>query len=160
MSSDAPLVPSNLLPVLEHAFDVRVDFDRRMIWGPVCGGGKLGFVSIGGGTVQGPRLNGRVVPFSGGDYANLRPDGVVEMNAHYLLEASDGTLIYLQNRGYGYIDPSERRTTGKDAAYLRITPVFRTPIGPHDWLTRTVIVGAGERRENPDHTVFRYYVVL
>ena len=107
-----------------------------------------------------PDLNGRVVPSSGGDYANLRPDGVVEMNAHYLLEASDGTLIYLQNRGYGYIDPSERRATGKDAAYLRLTPVFRTPIGPHDWLTRTVIVGAGERRENPDHTVFRYYVVL
>ena len=172
MSSNAPLVlnnyvpilvPRSLLPVLDYAFEVRVDFDRRMVCGPVCGGGNMGFTSVGGGAIRGPRLNGRVVPLSGGDYAHVRSDGVVEINAHYLLEASDGTLIYLHNRGY--IDDSERRANailapGKDDCYFRITPVFRTPIGPHDWLTRTVILGAGERHQDPDHVVFRYYVVL
>jgi len=38
--------------------------------------------------------------------------------------------------------------------------VFDTPIGPHDWLTRTVIVGTGKRHANPDYTIFTYYAVL
>ena len=153
-------------PVLEHAFDLRLDFDKRVRFGPICGGGEVGFVAVAGGTVEGPLLNGRVVPYSGGDYAYIRPDGVIEFNAHYLLEASDGTLIYLNNRGYGQrtrgtgslhkkrIEPSD------DPYYFRVTPVFRAPLGPHDWLTRTVILGAAERRENPDRTLFRYYAVL
>ena len=45
-------------------------------------------------------------------------------------------------------------------AYFRCTPYFRVPEGPHDWLNRTVVVGGGERKSNPDHSVFRYYAVL
>ena len=160
VANDAAGKPS---PVLEHAFDIHVDFDRRIVCGPICGGGQMGFVGAGGGTIHGPRLNGRVVPMSGGDYAHVRSDGVVEINAHYLLEASDGTLIYLQNRGF--LDRSQHRANAKtepdkDAYYFRVTPIFRTPIGPHDWLTRTVILGSGERHQNPDYTFFRYYTVL
>jgi len=43
---------------------------------------------------------------------------------------------------------------------LRGTPYFDTPVGPHDWLTRTVIVGSGKRHANPDYTIFTYYAVL
>ena len=80
-----------------------------------------------------------------------------------MFEASDGTLIYLHNRGY--IDNSERRANAvlspsKDDCYFRITPVFRTPSARHDWLTRTSILGAGERHQDPDHVIFRYYVVF
>lgn len=126
----------------------------------------MGYVGAGGGPVTGPRLNGRVLPSSGGDYAHVRPDGVVEVNAHYMLEASDGTLIYLQNRGFLYrMHPESGVPAGPDADsstpyYFRITPSFRTPIGPHDWLTRTVILGVGKRHQDPDYTYFRYYVVL
>ena len=65
MSSNAPLVlnnyvpilvPRNLLPVLDFAFEVRVDFDRRMVCGPICGGGNMGFTGVGGGTIRGPRF--------------------------------------------------------------------------------------------------------
>ncbi len=153
-------------PVLEWAFDIRVDFDRRLICGPVSGGGKMGYVGAGGGPVTGPRLSGRVLPSSGGDYAHVRPDGVVEINAHYMLEATDGTLIYLQNRGFVYRkDPDSGVPAGAGADsstpyYFRITPAFRTPIGPHDWLTRTVILGVGKRHQDPDYTYFRYYAVL
>ena len=44
--------------------------------------------------------------------------------------------------------------------YFSITPVFDTPPGPHDWLTRTVIVGKGRRYPNPDHTIFQYFAIL
>jgi hypothetical protein len=46
------------------------------------------------------------------------------------------------------------------SSYFRCTPYFRAPEGPHDWLNRTVIVGGGERKTNPDHSLFRYYAVL
>jgi hypothetical protein len=152
-------------PLLAHAFDIRADFDQRLLAGPVGGGGKMGFVRVASGIVEGPRLCGRVLPLSGGDYAHVRPDGVVELNAHYMLEASDGTLIYLQNRGF--LDPkhpgaSVPAVAGADGAtpyYFRVTPLFRTPTGPHDWLTRTVILGVGERHQDPDYTFFRYYAV-
>jgi hypothetical protein len=41
-----------------------------------------------------------VVPHSGADYATVREDGTIELRAHYLLRADDGTMIYIQNLGY------------------------------------------------------------
>ena len=141
---------------LEHVFDIRIDFHERRLFGPVSGGASQGYTSVKSGAVEGPRLNGKVVDYSGADWAAVRPDGVVELNAHYLLEASDGTLIYIRNLGYVY---GPHAASGRNA-YFRCTPYFRAPEGPHDWLNRTVIVGGGERRTNPDHSVFRYYAVL
>jgi hypothetical protein len=134
---------------LEHVFDVRIDFHERHVFGPVSGGAKQGYTSVKTGVVEGPRLNGKVMDYSGADYALVRPDGVVELNAHYLLQADDGTLIYIRNLGYVY----------GGGGYFRCTPYFRAPEGPHDWLNRTVIIGGGERKTNPDHSIFRYYAV-
>jgi hypothetical protein len=149
---------------LEHVFDVRVDFTAdRCIFGPLPGGTSMqGYTPASGGVIEGPRLNGRVIPNSGADYATVRGDGVVELNAHYLLEADDGTKIYINNRGYLVpAKPGEgvERHGMKQPAYFRFTPTFKVPEGPHDWLTRTIILGAGERRSNPDHSIFRYYAV-
>jgi len=159
---------------LEHVFDVRIDFHERRLFGPVSGGATQGYTSVKSGTVEGPRLSGRVVDYSGADWATVRTDGVVELNAHYLLEASDGTLIYIRNLGYVYgaaplTGPGSAAAPGPTATaaasapragYFRCTPYFRAPQGPHEWLNRTVIVGGGERRTNPDHSLFRYYAVL
>lgn len=144
---------------LEYAFSVRIDFkERRRIETPA---GKRVYVPAAGGEIWGPRLQGRVLPHSGADYA-----GVYGLSAHYMLEATDGSLIYINNSGYLYpMDGSE--TPRDDPAwgggtrdfYFRLTPKFDAPVGPHDWLTRTVIVGTG-KRGLPDHTVFTYYAVL
>ena len=108
VANDAEGKPS---PVLEHAFDIRVDFDRRIVCGPICGGGQMGFVGVGGGTIHGPRLNGRVVPMSGGDlgisqaelvktlaspgYMSTSPDtGTTPSNA------MTGISRYVQEHGY------------------------------------------------------------
>jgi hypothetical protein len=150
---------------LEHVFDVRIDFHERRQFGPVSGGAKQGYTSVRSGLVDGPRLQGKVVEYSGADWATVRTDGVVELNAHYLLEASDGTLIYIRNLGYVYgSSPAPNQDPGQPVVtrpgYFRCTPYFRAPEGPHDWLNRTVIVGGGERKQNPDHSIFRYYAVL
>lgn len=145
---------------LEHVFDVRLEFHERRIFGPVSGGAKQGYVSVKTGTVQGPRLNGKVVDYSGADWGTVRTDGVVELNAHYLLQADDGALIYIRNQGYVYGTTPTQTDAPPLPGYFRCTPYFRAPEGPHDWLNRTVIIGGGERRTNPDHSVFSYYAVL
>jgi Protein of unknown function (DUF3237) len=145
-----------------HAFDIRINFDKRWLIGPVSGGANVGYTSVGAGsTVSGPRLNGKLVDYSGADWPIVRQDGVVELNAHYMIEADDGARIYIRNQGYvhGSLAPDV-------PAYFRCTPYFRAPIGPHEWLNRTVIVGVGQRRpklrpeDPPDHSLFRYYAIL
>jgi Protein of unknown function (DUF3237) len=146
---------------LDHAFDIRIDFLDRDIFGPVAGNLRQGYTPVKSGIVQGPRLNGRLVPHGGADWPLVRPDGVVELNAHYMIEADDGALIYIRNFGYVYgARPAGQGTDrAPRAAYFRCTPYFRAPEGPHGWLNCTVIVGGGERHTDPDHTLFRYYAV-
>jgi hypothetical protein len=155
----------------QHVFDIRINFDKRWRMGPLPGGGEQGYTSVGeGSTVFGPRLNGRVVDYSGADWALVRADGIIEADAHYMLEADDGTRIYIHNRGYVYpaltrpgATPGSTVTIGP---YFRCTPYFRAPDGPHEWLNRTVIVGVGKRfpkvkaEDPPDHSMFRYYAIL
>lgn len=149
---------------LEHVFDITVYFGSdREVFGPLPGGGSQGYTPAIGGIIKGPRLSGNVVPHSGADYATVRTDGVIELKAHYLLEADDGTKIYIQN--LGYLVPSTPDGAVKNEqglvqpTYFRVTPYFRAPEGKHDWLTRTCVVGGAERRAGPDHSFFRYYAV-
>jgi hypothetical protein len=154
----------------EHAFDIRINFDKRWTWGPVSGGSHHGYTSVGEGcTVSGPRLSGKLVDHSGADWPVIRPDAVVELNAHYMIEADDGARIYIHNMGYVH-GPLRAPGQGPDEApavapYFRCTPYFRAPEGPHGWLNRTVIVGVGKRvpkikpDDAPDHSLFRYYAI-
>ncbi len=151
----------------EHAFDIRINFDRRWGTGAIHEGGpSTGYTSIGeGSTVVGPKLNGKLVDYSGADWPVVRTDKVVELNAHYMIEADDGALIYIRNLGYVH-GPLDLADGAKTSSYFRCTPYFRAPQGKHDWLNRTVIVGVGQRRpklteqDDPDHSLFRYYSVL
>ena len=146
----------------EFVFQVRVDFKERMRFEPTTPLGGRVYVPCTGGEISGPRLQGRVVPYSGADWARGRPDRVAELNAHYMFEASDGTPIYIHNRGFLYSYDRDNPTPGFQIRphYFRLTPVFDVPTGPHDWLTRTVIVGIGKRFPDPDHTIFQYFAVL
>lgn len=155
------MIPDPLALIHEHAFDIRINFDRRWSTGPVYGGGQIGYTSVGvGSTITGPLLNGVVVDNSGADWPVVRADGVVELNAHYMLQADDGALIYIRNLGYVH------RKTPDGKTYFRCTPYFKAPEdGPHAWLNQTVIVGIGQRRpqvdphDPPDHSLFRYYAI-
>jgi hypothetical protein len=143
---------------LEYAFSIRINFEERLRFESPAG--KRVYVPAVSGEIWGPRLQGRVVPRSGADYA-----GVYGLEAHYMLEASDGALIYIHNTGHlypkdGSLIPRDDPAWGggQQEFYFRITPKFDTPKGPHDWMTRTVFVGTG-KRGLPDHTVFTYYAV-
>ena len=152
------------VPQLEFAFRVRLDFPTGpRIRFPVRGAETRGFVTVAGGTVTGPRLQGDVIPGSGGDWPLFRSDGVVVFDARYLIRAQDGTIIQVFNRGYAHAaaDVQARIDRGEpvDPAenYFRLSPVFETDAGPHDWLTRSVFIGSGEK--HADHSIFHFFVV-
>lgn len=176
LPEDLPPVPPEVAPMglkLEFAFQIRMLFRERMRLAPTTPMGGRVYVPPVAGVISGPRLRGVVMPYSGADYARGRADGVAELNAHYMLQADDGALIYINNRGYLYgrdeqgkplvLSEEQRKTQNfkiKSNTYFFITPVFDAPVGPHEWLTRTIIVGRGRRLPEPDHTVFDYYAVV
>ncbi|MGH8228067.1 MAG: DUF3237 domain-containing protein [Steroidobacteraceae bacterium] len=155
---------------LEFVFEVRLWFTRVQNIERMPSGAGRGAVYVDRGTIAGPRLSGTVVPGSGGDWALFRPDGVLAFDARYMLEASDGALILLHNRGYLWgrtadVMPRIRAwifDAGPPVAhaeyYLRAFPTFEVETGPHDWLMRHVVVGVGERQA--DGNLIRYYALL
>jgi hypothetical protein len=152
-------------PELVFAFRILLRFDGgpRLRFEPAGRAGRRGFVAVQGGEIEGPRLTGRVVPGSGGDWPRFWPGGLVEFEAHYQLEAADGTPIYIHNQGIAWSAPEvlARIEAGQPVApeetYCRVTPRFEAPAGPHEWLNRTLFVGKGERHGNV--SVFDYYLV-
>jgi Protein of unknown function (DUF3237) len=159
-------------PRLEFAFEVRLKFERHPRIHNIPIGGSRGYVGVESGTFSGPNISGKAIPYSGGDYSHARPDGVTSFDARYLLEEDDGTRILLNNHGYLWFrDEEAARTWGEitdgkrdgkavdpSKYYFRTFPTFEAPVGKHDWLTKTVIVGSGAREL--DGNVIRYYKVL
>lgn len=152
-------------PRLELAFHVRLDFTAgpRTRFIPAAKQFTRGFVGLAGGEISGPQLSGRVVPGSGGDWPRIWSSGLIEFEAHYMLEADDGAPIYVHNRGIAWSNPDvlSRIEAGQSVAsednYVRISPRFEAPDGPHAWLGRTIFVGTAERRGQS--TFFDYYAV-
>ncbi|MCC7464165.1 MAG: DUF3237 domain-containing protein [Gammaproteobacteria bacterium] len=184
--NDMPLPPQKYdfasvqPPRIEFAFRIRIFFKQRLRFSPTTPRGGRVYVPPAGGDISGPRLQGKVVPYSGADFARGRADGAGELSAHYMLEAADGTPIYIYNRGFLYgrdadgkpvvnrdLLQSQRdvdaggatRWTIAEDTYFSLTPEFDCPVGPHDWLTRHTILGRGKRIPAPDHTVFDYFIV-
>ncbi len=87
-------------PHLEFAFELTLKFTRVQTIPDVPTGGVRSAVYVDEGVFSGPRLRGKAVPNSGGDYAFFRPDDTAVFDARYMLEEEDGTLILIQNRGF------------------------------------------------------------
>jgi hypothetical protein len=168
--ADDPQVPKL---GLRWAFSATVFFaDRITIKSAVL----RGCTSVAGGEIWGPRLTGRVLPSSGADYfKGVLPgdghSGSSGFNTYYMFEASDGALIFIHNRGTmrRFKTPEPGKPLEPAAANdppaqtytrFRAMPVFTAPVGPHEWMNRTVFVAHAQRQANPDHTVFTYYEVL
>jgi len=146
----------------EFAFEARVSVDKPLVVGESSHGLRR-IVPITGGTVSGPLFKGRIVP-GGADWQFVRPDGVLEVLAKYTLQADDGTLVLIENRGIRHASPAvmERLTKGDtvDAKeyYFRTTAQFEAPKGSkYEWMNRAIFVGVAERQ--PDAAVIRFYQV-
>lgn len=146
----------------EFTFELRAGVEAVQDVGDTPAGRRR-FIPISGGTFEGPKLKGTVLP-GGADAQVIRADGVTDLVARYTLKVEDGTLIYVVNRGlrHGPPDVMQRVMRGEtvDPAlyYFRTTPSFEVVAGPHDWLNRSIFVGTGARYAAEVHV--RYFRVL
>lgn len=121
------------------------------------------FTPILGGTVDGPRLKGTVLP-GGGDWGVDR-SGTSQLEARYLLQADDGAVIDILNRGYFRADPAvaHRLNAGQPVDdseyYLRTAPVFQTDAPAHRWLCEHQFIGSG-RQESARRLSIDFFVLL
>jgi hypothetical protein len=149
-------------PELRFGFEIAVYVAAPLDLG-VTQNGHRRIVPIGSGTVDGPRLKGRVLAGSA-DWQILRTDGSAELDARYTLETDQGSLIYVVNRGIRHGPPEvlaklnrgERVDPG--AYYFRTSATFETSAPECMWLTRAIVVGVGERY--PDKVIIRFWEVL
>ncbi|MEQ9046064.1 MAG: DUF3237 family protein [Sneathiellaceae bacterium] len=133
-------------PRLDFAFHIAAE-----VGPPLSGGGGLAgerlHIPILGGTVAGPRLQGRVLP-GGSDWPLIRPDGAAAIMARYTIQAADGTPIMVRNAGLRIADPADvqRMRAGEPVPpatyYFRSTPCFDVPDGPHAWMRDRIFLAS------------------
>ncbi len=148
-------------PTLDPVFDIVATIGTPLDGGPGQNGHRR-IIPITGGTVSGPRLSGRVVP-GGADYEWVRPDGCSKVEAHYALQADDGTPIYIVNKGIFHAPAAviARIDAGEEVSpqqyYFRSHPVFDAPSGPHGWLSDRLFVA--DCRFRPTEVTIRVFMV-
>jgi hypothetical protein len=146
----------------QFVFEARVEVGPPLVIGDSAHGLRR-VVPITGGTVQGPKLRGKVVP-GGADWQFVRPDGALAVEARYTLQAEDGTLIMITNRGIRRGDKAviDRLTRGEQVDpslyYFRTTAEFEAPAhSAYAWLNASVFVGVAERQ--PRAAVIRFFEI-
>jgi hypothetical protein len=148
-------------PTLSFIFEVAATLEPAQELGEVFGGRRR-VIPVTGGTVSGPKLNGRVRA-GGADWQTILPTGVTLLRAQYTIEADDGTVIGVVNEGVRRASPevAARMAAGElvppTEYYFRTTPRFEVGPGPHGWLMESVFVCTGERR--PDDVLIRFFEV-
>jgi hypothetical protein len=148
-------------PKLVHVADLDVAVAPPIEVGET-GVGERRVIAITGGAVSGPDLNGRILP-GGADFQVIRPNGVTELVARYVIEAHDGALVYVENSGLRDGPPALldrlRRGEPVDPAhiYFRTVPRFETASERLKFLTKRIFIGVGAR--HPDRVALTIWMV-
>lgn len=161
-------------PRLEYSFTLHVDLAPALDFGSTFSGDRR-FIPIIGGLVTGPKLEGKIVPKSGGDWNAVRQDGVVHIYARYTIQADDGTMIGITNEGYGRATQSTMKSVfesedpsiaslandGKDW-YTKTSPRFEVSANStrHNWLLSSMFVGDLKLPTRPGYVEIDIYEVL
>lgn len=115
--------------------------------------GERRIIDILGGTVRGPRLNGKVLR-GGADWQIIRSDGAADIQARYTIEADSGARILVSSEGlrHGPPDVLAKLTRGEavdpSLYYFRTVMRFETAGAGVDWLNRILAIAVGQRLPN------------
>lgn len=107
-------------------------------------------VDILGGTFEGPRMKGAVVP--GADWQLLRQDGVLDLDARYALREEGGGLVHVLSQGLRHGPPEvmAKLARGEDvdpSSYVfRSIMRFETGAPELAFLNKTIAVAVAQRK--------------
>lgn len=112
--------------------------------------GERRIIDILGGTVSGPKLNGRILP-GGADWQIIRTDGAADIQARYTIETEAGARILVSSDGlrHGPPDVMEKLARGDEVDpslyYFRTVMRFETSAPEVSWLNRILALARGQR---------------
>jgi Protein of unknown function (DUF3237) len=138
-------------PRLEYMARFTVDLVAP-VWelGATSDLGRRRIIPITGGSFAGPLLNGEILN-NGADWQIVTADGTTIIDTRYLLKLDDGSLAYLQTRGYRHGPADVMAELAKGAKvdpakyYFRVYLQFETGSSSYCWLNRTLAVGYAMR---------------
>jgi hypothetical protein len=125
--------------------------------------GQRRIARFAGGSFEGPKLQGTVLP-GGGGWMLLRDDGVLDIEVRIVLETNDQQTIYMHWKGlrHGPKEVIDRLNRGEvvdpSSYYFRTTPYFETASERYSWLNRICSIATGSCIG--DRRVFDVYQVL
>lgn len=161
--------PHPAAPKLQYAFTLHVDLAPPINYGIAHEGAKR-FIPITGGWVDGPKLQGEILP-GGGDWNTVQTNDVVQVWARYSIKASDGTILSITNSGCGrgseeVMDEVFREGISEEHDmsrkwYTKTFPRFEIAAGSSfEWLGRTCFLGDLLLPTRRGHVKINVYEVL
>ncbi|MFC7395083.1 DUF3237 domain-containing protein [Scopulibacillus cellulosilyticus] len=148
-------------PLLEEAATLNIQVAEPIVVGE-SEKGRRQFIPIISGTVNGPKIKGKVLP-GGADSQIIRPNGLVELSARYVIETTDGEKIYIENNGIRHVPEEfvDQVKAGKiidpKHVYFRTIPTFETASSPYKWLTNRLFIGSAVRL--PNEIILKIYLI-
>jgi hypothetical protein len=112
--------------------------------------GERRVVQIMGGEMTGDGMSGQVVA-GGADWQVMRSDGVLDIDAHYMIRMSGGELVEIRSQGYRHAPPdimakmARGEAVPRDAYSFRAVIRFQTGGASFAQLNRTIAIAQGER---------------
>jgi len=162
LSAGLLLAESNPVPPkLDLVFNLHLELGKPTDVGKIGPAGNRRVVPVLGGTLEGPGLKGKILP--GVDFQIIHPDGLTELDAHYVVQLENGDLLYVTNRGMRHGPPEVLRKLNAGEKVDQSLIYFRTVITVESAapalqnLTRSILVCAGERL--PTEAVLHVYRV-
>lgn len=125
--------------------------------------GKRQIYAVTGGTFDGDRLHGEVLP-GGADWVLFDADGVARLDVRLTLRTDDDALIFVRYPGILVINErfSEAIQQGRmsefDETHLLTQPLFETGDLRYAWLNR--VVGIAEGRASQSAVEHRVYEAI
>ena len=150
-----------VVPGLELLYTSRFDVSAAIDVGATPLGLRR-IVPITGGAFEGPKLSGVVLP-GGEDWQLIRSDGVVEVDARYVLQTTSGARIHVRNRGLLSASREVLIALGTgtypspDSYYFRTHPRFECGHADFAWLHRLTAIASAEIRRG--HVLITVYAV-
>ena len=108
---------------------------------------------LGGGTFEGPRLRGTILPGGSADWQLLRSDGVLEMDLRLTLRTDDDALISMSSFGLRHGPPEVIAAIGRGEPVDPSTLLLPDHSAIRDGAPRVSVpespYRSGERRSSP-----------
>ncbi len=149
-------------PTLEHLCDLAVTITAPVEVG-LTPAGLRRMIPITGGTVTGPRVNGKVLA-GGADFQLILAGGTqAHLDARYVIELDDGSRVFVQNTALrvASLENSQRIMNGQpvnpDEVYFRCQPKLEATSPQWAWLSESQFIGVGRRA--PDGVFMSFYRV-